>query len=133
MKMDGITPDAYSFNAPILSFCRMRKIEKAQKLFDAMSRYGVSPDSYTYNALIKALCDERRVDEAKEILLSMESSPGIASNQHTYWPIVGALTKMGHFSEAGMFMNKLHRRNAHLGSSAYLRAGSDNLVQTVKT
>ena len=114
-----------------LAMSRMRKIDKAHKLFTAMLRYGVAPDSYTYNTLIKALCDERRVDEAKEILLAMESSSCIAANQHMYWPVVGALTKMGHFNEAGEFMNKFHRRNAHLGSSAYSRAGSEILVQSV--
>jgi pentatricopeptide repeat protein len=127
MKTNGITPDAYSFNAPIFSFCRMRKVDKAHKLFHAMLKFGAAPDSYTYNVLIKALCDERRVDEAKEILLAMECSGCIVADQHMYWPVVGAFTKMCRFSEAGELMNKFHRSNANVGSKSNMRAGSFEL------
>lgn len=73
----------------------MKKVDKARNIFNVMVRSGAVPDSYTYNTLIKALCDERRIHEAKEILLAMESSGCSATNNHSYWPIVGALTKMG--------------------------------------
>ncbi|KAG8048943.1 hypothetical protein GUJ93_ZPchr0009g1725 [Zizania palustris] len=112
MKVGGITPDVYSFNALILSFCRMRKVDKAQNIFNAMVRFGVVPDSYTYNTLVKSLCDERRVNEAKEVLLARECSGSSTSDDQSYWPIVGALTKIGRFSEADKLMNKRLSRHA---------------------
>ncbi|KAJ6902832.1 hypothetical protein NC651_020347 [Populus alba x Populus x berolinensis] len=98
MRKDGISPDIFSFNALIQSFCRMGKVEKAEKMFVSMSTLGLIPDNYTYGALVKALFESGRCDEAKKMFFSMEVN-GCVPDSFTCNLISENLVKRGDFEE----------------------------------
>ncbi|MCD7466356.1 hypothetical protein HAX54_002966 [Datura stramonium] len=74
MQDDGIQADVFSFNALIQSFCRMNKIDEAQRLLVSMLTLDLNPDNHTYAAFIRALCKSGRFDEAKNLFFSMEAN-----------------------------------------------------------
>ncbi|KAL9829008.1 putative pentatricopeptide repeat-containing protein mitochondrial [Arabidopsis thaliana] len=72
MKENGLSPDLYAYNATIQSFCKMRKVKKAEELLKTMLRIGLKPDNFTYSTLIKALSESGRESEAREMFSSIE-------------------------------------------------------------
>ncbi|KAJ6839546.1 putative pentatricopeptide repeat-containing protein, mitochondrial [Iris pallida] len=90
-----------SHNILLHGWLRVRRLDKAQKLFDQMPQRSV----VTYGTLIEGLSRARRPNDALSLLEQMRLS-NIAPNHATCNPIVDSLSEAGRFKEALALVEK---------------------------
>ncbi|KAF4359251.1 hypothetical protein F8388_005360 [Cannabis sativa] len=92
MKLEGLEPNEFTWNAMIVGFARCGDIHKVTELFSSMRRRrGHVPDLVTWNAIISGFVQSQHVGEALEMFRNMIVS-GIKPNQVT---ITGLLPVCG--------------------------------------
>ncbi|KAB1223957.1 hypothetical protein CJ030_MR2G026930 [Morella rubra] len=76
MLSHGIRPDPVTFTAVLAGCARSGVVEKAWKIFDAMStQYGIQPSAKHYACMVGVLTRAGRLSEAVEFVLKMPIEP----------------------------------------------------------
>ncbi|KAL3343504.1 hypothetical protein AABB24_027171 [Solanum stoloniferum] len=94
-------PDVITLNTVINGFCKMGRIEEAQKVFkDMMMGKFCSPDGVTFTTVISGFLKLGRVEEALELLHRVMPEKGLKPNVVTYNAVIQGLFKLHRIDEA---------------------------------
>lgn len=93
MKLkDEIPPNSHTFNVLIHGWCKIRKLDEAQKTMEEMEKHGFYPDVVSYTCFIEAYCREKDFCKVDGILEEMQEK-GCPPNVVTYTIVMHALGK----------------------------------------
>ncbi|KAF3673793.1 Pentatricopeptide repeat-containing protein [Capsicum annuum] len=94
-------PDVITLNTVINGFCKMGRIEEAQKVFkDMMMGKFCAPDGVTFTTVISGFLKLGKVEEALELLHRVMPESGLNPNVVTYNAVIQGLSKLHRIDEA---------------------------------
>lgn len=105
----GHTPDNFTYNTAIDTFCRAGKVTEAADLFDFMRTKGStisSPTSRTYATMIGALVRSNRMEECQKMIEDMINT-GCLPDVTTYKELIEGMCLAGKTDEAYKFLENM--------------------------
>lgn len=105
----GHTPDNFTYNTAIDTFCKAGMISEAAELFEFMRTKGStwsSPTAKTYAIMIVALVQHDRIDECFKLLGHMINS-GTLPDVSTYKELIEGMCLAGKLEEAYRFLEEM--------------------------
>ncbi|GLJ29343.1 hypothetical protein SUGI_0578720 [Cryptomeria japonica] len=107
-----------TYNILINGWCRIRRLEEAQKLFDQMVTLSIPPSVVTYSTLIDGYCKTGRIEDALKLLETMKGK-GSNPNVITYNSIVDALAEAGRPQDAHLMLDEMDASGCRPNISTY--------------
>jgi pentatricopeptide repeat protein len=105
----GHTPDNFTYNTAIDTFCRAGMVTEAAELFEFMRTKGStisSPTAKTYSVMIVALVQNDRMEECFKLLGHMINS-GCLPDVSTYKDLIEGMCLAGKIEEAYKFLEEM--------------------------
>lgn len=103
MMVQGIQPDAFTFNAIIHAYCKEGKVSIAACLLGQMNAVNCPRNVVAYTILISELCNQGKLSNAMVYLLKMLYE-GICPNEATWNVLVRAIfTNIGTIGPIHLF------------------------------
>ncbi|OMO84457.1 Protein prenyltransferase, alpha subunit [Corchorus capsularis] len=99
-------PDVFAYNALISGFCKINRLDFANRVLDRMRRRGISPDVVTYNIMIGSFCSRGKLDSAYKVmdqLLKDNCKPTVI----TYTILIEAHMLQGGITEAMKLLDEM--------------------------
>lgn len=108
----GHSPDNFTYNTAIDSFCKAGMVTEASELFEFMRTNGStmsSPTAKTYAIMIVALMHKDRMEECFELIGHMINS-GCLPDVSTYKEVIEGMCSAGKIEEAYKFLEEMGNR-----------------------
>lgn len=99
MDLDGLEPDAFSFNTSISAHARRGDIEACRRVLERMRDNGVRPDQYTFNTIADSAAKRGDPTAAANVLAVM-AEEGITPDLITYNSCLAACGRKGDLRKA---------------------------------
>ncbi|GMH03917.1 hypothetical protein Nepgr_005756 [Nepenthes gracilis] len=106
---DDFSPDNFTYNTAIDTFCKAGMIDEAAKLFEFMKTQGStlsSPTAKTYSIMILALVKSHRMEECFKVVDDMIKS-GCLPDVSTYNELIEGMYLAGNVEEAYRFLEEM--------------------------
>ncbi|GAV89090.1 PPR domain-containing protein/PPR_1 domain-containing protein/PPR_2 domain-containing protein, partial [Cephalotus follicularis] len=102
--LEGVEPDAFSYNTIVNGLCKIGNTNAAIKLFKKMEQRGVELDLVTYNAIIDSLCKDKVIADTFNLFSELKNI-AISPNCVTYSSLIHGVCNLGKWKEATKLLN----------------------------
>lgn len=118
MREIKVFPDVTAHNYLLTAYCFKGDLTAASEVLKKIEEEGLSPDARTYDALVLGACGAGKLDGAFVLLRRMVDD-GQSGQYSTYSNIVGALLRLGYYTQAVKFVMVCGNRDVKLDTENY--------------